>query len=445
MSSGRRSVRILRELAGVPGGVLWDVARRDGSAAAATGRRLRLAFERLGPAFVKVGQFISTRPDVFPGWLVTEMDRMRDRVPPASERDIDYLLRRQLGRRREEYLAELEPAPTAAASVAQVHRAVLRRAYRPVWGRTLPSGTTLAIKVVRPGAVDLLKADIDLLGGLLRAIGRLGGGAGVDGDLANLLQEMVCRETNLRREASVADRFGFLFRGESAVLVPRIVWPLTTERVMTMEFIDGWHLDRLDQAAQAGVDVKRLAYAGAEAFMRQVLVHGIFHADLHHANLLVTPTGRIAYLDFGIHGTLAPGRRLQAVRLMGTLLDRDVDGCLDASSKMGISWPPGAAGRIRRDLGALMEASFRGGGGDLKHFGLGLLAIFRREGVRIPAEYLLLVKALITVEGVSRALNPELDMLHLARPFITSLRAGAILFGSGEGARNIPLDKALAI
>jgi len=382
----------------------------------------RRAFEELGGAFIKLGQMISVRPDEFGDELAGEMERLRDRVAPVPFEKLVPVIEGGLGAPLSELFATIDPTPLATASIAQVHAATLHSAYRPVWGEELPAGAEVVIKVIRPGAAAALNGDIaearrlaanPIVRRTLRGI-----------DVSSLLQEFeqsVARELDLRVEGRVADRFAFDFRPDPQIVVPRIVWPRTSPQVLTMERMYGWRLSELDEAELAGVDAHGLAVHGATAFMRQVMLYGRYHADLHPSNLFVTPDGRIAYLDFGIVGHLTDAERGDIAQVLAGFVYRDADRALRYSANLGVIVPPEKVATVRRELGELLDATMGGGSTDFRHFGFGFLGLLRRNGIGIPGGYGLLVKSLATVEGVARRLYPDIDIMEVARPFVTRM------------------------
>ncbi|MCE5192314.1 MAG: hypothetical protein LLG08_11260 [Actinomycetia bacterium] len=386
---------------------------------AAFARGWRRAFEELGPAFIKLGQLISVRPDEFSGELVAEMQSMQDAVPPLPVAAIRAVIREEFAREPEELWATFDDDPVASASIAQVHRATLAHVYKPVWGSEMAAGTLLAIKVVRPGAAESIRADIAIARRLAERVGALTRRF----DPVALLDEFattVDRELDLRQEGRFADRFTFDFRDDPKIVAPRIVWPTTTPRVLAMEFMTGWRLSDLDDAHAAGVDCFGLAVHGATAFMRQVFVYGRYHADLHPANLFVTPDNTIAYLDFGIVGYLTPEERLNITQVMAALVYRDPDRALTYSAKLGVEVPPESVTAVRKGLGELLDGTYRDDGTrDFAIFGLGFLKLLGQHKIAVPSGYGLLIKSLATVEGVSRALYPQVDIIATAQPFTT--------------------------
>ena len=382
----------------------------------------RCAFEKLGGAFIKLGQMISVRPDEFGDELAGEMERLRDQVAPVPFAEIAAVIERGLGASTATLFASIDETPLASASVAQVHAAVLSAAYRPVWGDELPAGAEVVVKVIRPGAGEALLADIGearRLGGsgLMRALLR-----GVDvSALLDEFEDSVRRELDLRVEGRIADRFAFDFRPDPKIVVPRIVWNLTSPQVLTMERMYGWRLSELHEAELAGVDAHGLAVHGATAFMRQVMLYGRYHADLHPSNLFVTPDNRIAYLDFGIVGHLTDAERGDIAQVLAAFVYRDADRALRYSANLGVIVPPEKVAMVRRELGELLDATMSGGATDFKHFGFGFLGLLRRNGIGIPGGYGLLVKSLATVEGVARRLYPDIDIMEVARPFVTRM------------------------
>jgi ubiquinone biosynthesis protein len=420
-----RSRRITRTL--LAAGARGVVRSRLGFASAprrraAFARSWREAFEELGGAFVKLGQMISVRPDEFGDELAAEMERLRDRVAPVPFSELAPLVERSLGGSLSSLYEWVDAAPLATASVAQVHGARLKEAYRPVWGEELPAGAEVVVKIVRPGAADALRADVAEARRLLSSVlvRRMLRGVDVDA-LLDEFAESIERELDLRVEGAVADRFAFDFRPDPRIVVPRIVWTRTARQVLTMERMYGWRLSELADAELAGVDAHGLAEHGATAFMRQVMLYGRYHADLHPSNLFVTPDSRIAYLDFGIVGHLTDAERGDIAQVLAAFVYRDADRALKYSANLGVVVPDEKVPRVRRELGELLDATMGRGDGDFRHFGFGFLALLRRNGIGIPGGYGLLVKSLATVEGVARRLYPDIDIMEVARPFVTRM------------------------
>lgn len=406
-------------------------------------QEVRKACEELGPAFIKIGQLVSVRPDVFPPDLCLELAKLQDAVPPIPTSTVEAVLRDAFGSRWRRLFADLDPVPFASASVAQVHRANLAAPYRPVRGSLLPAGTTVAVKVVRPGIEKSVEADLAAARTIVHALSRFMPVRRMH--IEALLEEFAStfrHEVDLRNEAFICERFGFDFRDDPVVLVPRVVWTHSARSVLTTEFIEGWNLLQVDEAIRHGVDVRQLARHGARVFMRQVLLHGRFHADLHPANLLVTEDQRIVYLDFGIVGTLSGKERRAVAQILAALVFRDAGRALEYSQELGLQVPPQEVAVLKREISALMDRTLSSSGPgpgraarqsgrenarranvttDLRAFGLGLLRLFARHRVAVPPGYGLLIKALVTVEGVARMLYPDIDIMEEARPFVTRL------------------------
>jgi ubiquinone biosynthesis protein len=407
-------------------GLLSPARRR-----AAFALQVRLAFEELGPAFIKLGQLASVRPDIFRPELVFELEKLQDTVPPVDYESVRAVIRRELGREPDELFASFDREPIASASIAQVHRAVLRSDERPVGGATLPAGAMLAVKVVRPGVQEALSADIGLARVWAARLGRIRAVSRRIDPLAFLeeFERSLHSELDLRNEGRVADRTRFDLRDDERVVIPRIAWRLSSRSILAMEFVEGWRLTEITDAERAGVDAYGLAVHGADVFMRQVLVFGRYHADLHPANLFVTPDSRICYLDFGIVGTTTPGQRVAIAQVLAATVYGDPDRAVRYSRELGLDIPPEVEPAVRARVADIMGATLRQSGqrADIRAFAIGFLSMLADFQIAIPVGYGLLIKALVTIEGVARAIYPDIDITQAARPFATRLIAQEML------------------
>ena len=390
----------------VPVGLWAAGARRRGGAEsrADLSRRLRLAAERLGPTYIKLGQIISSGDGLFPAELVTEFKRCRDRVPPEPWAAVRAVIEEDLGRPLGEVFASVDELPIAAASIAQVHAA------------TLADGTPVVVKVQRPQVAALVRADLRVMAWLAPAlVGRIPVAALANPPaLVELFADTITEELDFRLEAEnmldVARVLADL--GQRAFVVPRPHPELVTRRVLVMERLSGFAFDDVAGMRGAGVDTEAVVRAGMIGFLEGALLHGVFHGDLHGGNLFVLRDGRTALLDHGITGRLDEPRRLAFLRLLMGGVTNDVRGQLAALRDLG-ALPAdvdldAVVRELRLDRPPVDPTTLTGEElvQELKEVVKALLGL----GARMPKELMLFVKNLVFLDGAIASLAPDLDL-----------------------------------
>ncbi|MCB9727403.1 MAG: AarF/ABC1/UbiB kinase family protein [Deltaproteobacteria bacterium] len=389
------------------------------------GPRFRLVLQELGTTFVKLGQVISTRPDLVPEPIVTELKRLQDDVAPFEEALARAQIEEGLGAPVETVYASFDWVPLACASVAQVYRATLRGPE----GEPVP----VVVKVQRPGIDRTIERDISLLYTLARLVERAVPEARVYSPtgLVREFETSMLAELDFTLEANNAERFAENFRGQDAIRFPRIHREASSRRVLTMEFIDGV---KVTDAVRLGADGAHIAETAVGIILKMVFEDGFFHADPHPGNMLIVPRPRgeryepgeavhIALLDLGLVGRLSPELRDRTVDLLVAAARQDGDALANAML---------AIGRPRKRID---EAAFRAHVSRIaeRHLGRPLAemeasAIMRdvvsgalQFDIEVPAELTMLLRAIMTIEGVGKEIHPELDVLTVARPYLLGL------------------------
>ena len=372
-------------------------------------QRARLAFEQLGPTFVKLGQVLSTREDLLPPTWTTELARLHSHVAPVPFDDLLPVVEQALGRSPFEVFGNLEREPYAAGSIAQVHRA------------NLASGTPVILKIRRPGIEAKIDADLRILEHLAHLVEyeipevRRYRPVQVVGQLRGSLE----RELDLAVEARNTERFARNFADDLDILVPRVYWEWTSSVMNVQEHIEGIRGDDLAAIDNAGLDRKALAARGADAVLKMILVDGFFHADPHPGNVMYLPGNRIALIDFGMVGRLSPVRLRQIVALLEGLARHDEGTMLEVL----LDWRRDDIvdeARLATDLG---EFAFDYADVQLKDLKIGVLlrrvsAILREHSIVLPVDLALLFKALLSLEGLGRQYDPEFRLIERVKPFL---------------------------
>ena len=375
--------------------------------------RVRLTLESLGPTYIKFGQVMSTRPDLVPHEMLVELQRLQENVPPFSSEEAVERVEHELGRPLSELFASFDRTPLAAGSLAQVHRAVNF------------DGTHLAVKIRRPGAVRNVERDLSLMHEIAVLIERHIAEARIFDPigLVNHFARTIRRELNFAREGRTMDEFRRLFRQDATLYVPIVFWELTTEAVLTMEFIDGLRIDEAAQQASTGFSPADIAANGARIFMKQAFEFGVFHGDPHPGNIRIRRDGTICLLDYGMVGMLDERIREQLIDLLLAVSQQNVDAAVKLVLQLGESHREIDRPLLQVDMRDFVVNYY---GIELERLNVGrmlsdFVGILSNHGVRCPGSLLLLIRALVTLEGIGRSLDPGFNLASHLQPFVERL------------------------
>jgi ubiquinone biosynthesis protein len=385
----------------------------ESQAELSTAERLRRAFEELGPTFVKLGQLLSTRPDLMPEEFIVEFTKLQDGVQPLPFATVKSTVERELGRKIEEAYASFNEEALAAASIGQVHAA------------TLHTGEKVVVKVQRPDIDRQIQQDVALLA-----------------FIANLLETYI-PETRIVSPKTIVDEFfrtlsfELDFKVEAnntqkvaenlltlpEVVVPKVYKSLSTSKILTLERFEGLRVNNIPALDAAGINRKQVVDLGARAFFKSVMIDGLFHGDLHGGNLFILPGNRLGIIDFGIVGRLSERSRDQLVNMITSLVTEDYENLCYQYAELGGAGPSidfdGFTREVRNAIAPYLGLS-------ISEVNTGKLLIeatkiAARYEIRVPGDWMLVFKAIVTIEGMGRTLDPEFDFLAIGKDLVKDL------------------------
>lgn len=373
--------------------------------------QLRELLTRLGPAYIKIGQALSTRPDLVPPVYLEEFTQLQDKLPPFPNELAYQFIEEEIGARPEEIYADMTPEPIAAASLGQVYRGKLRS-----------TGEEVAIKVQRPDLRERITIDLYIL----RRLAAWGQKAikQVRSDLVGILDELgerIFEEMDYINEGENAERFFQLYGHIKDVYVPKIYWEYTNRRVLTMEWINGLKLTQVKEIAALGINARYLVEVGVQCSLRQLLEHGFFHADPHPGNLLATYDGKLAYLDFGMMSEIKPPQRYGLIEAIVHVVNRDFDALAHDYVKLDFLTPDvdltpiiPAFSKVFADAQGASVADL-----NIKTITDDLSELMYEYPFRVPPYYALIIRSLVTLEGVAIYIDPNFKVLSEAYPYVS--------------------------
>jgi ubiquinone biosynthesis protein len=372
-------------------------------------QRARRALEKLGPTFVKLGQILATRVDLFPAEWIAEFELLQDSAPPVEFEELRAQLEEDLGGPPEEIFAEFDTEPLAAASIAQVHRA------------RLTDGTPVVVKIRRPGIKRVVESDLRLMERLAQIVTKDNPEAQRfrPKEVVHQFTLSLRRELDLAHECRNAARIAHKLSKSDHIVVPKVYWQWTCERVNVQEYIEGVPGRELAALVRPDFDRRVIAKRGATAILKMVLVDGFFHADPHPGNIFFLAQNRIALIDYGMIGHLTEERRFQMVELLHGMVERDsgtvCEVLLDWSHSVNLP-----SEQLVGDICAFLDQyagvplgqiNFRDMIGDMMN-------MLRDNGLALPSDLSLMFKVFLTLDGFGRQLDPDFDLVAEARPFV---------------------------
>ncbi|MBE9249883.1 AarF/ABC1/UbiB kinase family protein [Dolichospermum sp. LEGE 00240] len=406
----RRILTVLKPILAFVFGLWWDkqwriLVKNERRRAV----QLRELLTKLGPAYIKIGQALSTRPDLVPPIYLEELTRLQDQLP-AFPNEIAYqFIQEELGAVPSEIYAELSSQPIAAASLGQVYK-----------GR-LKTGEEVAIKVQRPDLRERITIDLYILRKLAAWVQR--NVKRVRSDLVGILDELgdrIFEEMDYIHEGENAERFFELYGHMKDIYVPKIYWEYTNRRVLTMEWINGIKLTQPEKIAALGINARYLIEVGVQCSLRQLLEHGFFHADPHPGNLLATMDGKLAYLDFGMMSEVKPAQRYGLIEAIVHVVNREFDSLAKDYVKLEFLTPETDLTPIIPAFAKVFANAQGASVADLniKSITDDLSALMYEYPFRVPPYYALIIRSLVTLEGIAIYIDPDFKVLSEAYPYV---------------------------
>jgi len=377
------------------------------------GERIRRVIEDLGPTFIKMGQIASTRPDLIPENIILEMEKLQDRVGPFPYEKVQEIIQEEIGLPVHEIFAEFSENPLAAASIGQVHRAVLK------------TGEAVAVKIQRPQITKVIETDLEILLNLAAVAEQKLPWAKLYRvrDIIEEFAKSLLAELDYLTEGHNAEKIAKQFIDQPLIHIPKVYWHHSTKKVLTMEYVHGIKLNEHQQLSDSGYNRKDIAKKIIGAIFHQILEEGFFHGDPHPGNILIMPGEVIAFLDFGMVGRLTLEMKYHFASLVIAMIRKNTDTMIKAVLKMGLVPSDVNMPLLHQDIDSLKNKYLDI---PLSQVSLGkavneLFSIAFKHRIRIPADLTLLGKSLLTLEGVITKLDPELSIIDVAQPFGTKL------------------------
>ena len=366
----------------------------------------------LGSAFIKLGQLLSARPDLLPAAWVDQLSQLRDRVPAFPFPQAEALLEAELGLRCRE-IVEIEPVPLGSASLAQVHRAQLR------------SGRDVVLKLQRPGLERLFRLDLQVMQQVAAVLQRHPSwGRGRDWvAMARECRRVLLRELDFRLEAEHAARFRQQFLDDDGVRIPAVVWELSSERVLCLDYLPGIKITDRESLVARGIDPSQVAEKGAASYLKQLVRFGFFHADPHPGNLAVADDGALIYYDFGMMGQVSPRLRNRIGSMVRAAAARDAAGLVQELQAAGVIAADIDPGPVRRLVRVMLDEALTPpfSGNVIERLSGDLYDLVYGQPFRLPPELIFVMRALSTFEGVGRSLDPGFSLMAIAKPYLLPL------------------------
>ncbi len=388
--------------------------RREKMETLTRAERVRMAMEELGPTFIKMGQILSTRPDLLPVEFILELEKLQDHVPPFEYTQVEMIIETELGTQLDNILKDFEEAPLASASIGQVHRA------------RLADGEEVVVKIQRPDIRKTVEVDLEIMLHLATLMERHLEGWEIQRPtkIVEEFAQTLEKELDYTIETSHMERFAMQFLNDSNVYVPKVYRDASTSRILTMEYIDGIKASEIALLEEADLDRREIARRGLDLIMKQIFVHGFFHADPHPGNIFILPDNVICYLDFGMMGRIGRESRENFADLVMNIVRRDERKITEALLRLTVSEEEPDRHTLERSVSEFIDLHFNR---PLKELDLGkllhqLLDMVAKHRLSVPPDLFLMIKALSTVEGLGRLLNPDFDVTEQAAPFVRRIQ-----------------------
>ncbi|HIE27501.1 TPA: AarF/ABC1/UbiB kinase family protein [Candidatus Poribacteria bacterium] len=375
--------------------------------------RLRMAFEELGATFIKLGQILSTRPDIIPQEFITELEKLQSNALSFPFPEVERIIDEDLNLPVEKIFMEFEQTPFAAASIAQVHRAKLN------------TGERVVVKIQRPGIYQLVETDINILSAIAKLLEKHVAESRLYNptELIDEFKRNIRRELDFTTEGANTDYFYRVLAGNKKIKIPKVYWRFTSRRILTLEEIRGIKIDVIETLDETSINRKEIAKTCIELFFEQIFKYGFFHADPHPGNLFVLEDGRIGLVDFGMVGHLSGEMLRYITSWLLALLKKDVDQIVKLYLRLGIIDDDTNIVKLKIEMAEFLDRYLSM---PLEQIRIGelinetLMASMRYQ-IKFPSNFLMLGKAIITIEGVVTRLDPEFEILNFTRPYTTQL------------------------